>query len=192
LTISGRRIDAEAPPLHAEIPCCYLTGFQITGTIFPTEGCWKVMAKAGKNELSFVTYVTAYSRTVPAQRCDTLADGVKSSDAIIVGRVTEVEDDDRYAWDSVAVLQNWKRPPGWSGVGDRISLLQDLRVEPKLEAKKTYVLFMQFDPWRLVCAQGTAIEVIGEQALSMGNSPLWTGDKLTDLGKEVDRLTTVP
>lgn len=57
LAISGRRLDASAPPVEAHIPCCYRTGFQIVGLFFPTEGCWEVTAKAGDSELRFVTQV---------------------------------------------------------------------------------------------------------------------------------------
>ncbi len=53
LEISGQRIDAQAPPLDAHIPCCYPTRFQATGLVFPTEGCWEVMATAEGSVLSF-------------------------------------------------------------------------------------------------------------------------------------------
>lgn len=57
LEITGQRIDAQAPPLEAHIPCCYPTRFQATGLFFPTEGCWEVTAKAADSELSFVVWV---------------------------------------------------------------------------------------------------------------------------------------
>jgi hypothetical protein len=57
LTVSGRRLDAEAPPPTASIPCCYPTGFQASGLTFPTEGCWEISAKAGNSQLTFVTRV---------------------------------------------------------------------------------------------------------------------------------------
>jgi hypothetical protein len=57
LQISGRRLDANAPPVEADIPCCYTTGFQIVALHFPTEGCWEVHATAGERELHFVTKV---------------------------------------------------------------------------------------------------------------------------------------
>ena len=57
LVISGHRTDSTAPPLEANIPCCYPTGFQIVGLFFPTEGCWEVSATAGDRELKFVTEV---------------------------------------------------------------------------------------------------------------------------------------
>ena len=57
LEISGQRIDAQAPPLDAHIPCCYPTRFQSTGLVFPTEGCWEVMATAENSVLSFVIKV---------------------------------------------------------------------------------------------------------------------------------------
>lgn len=46
LEITGQRMDAQAPPLEAHVPCCYPTRFQATGLSFPTEGCWEVRAKA--------------------------------------------------------------------------------------------------------------------------------------------------
>lgn len=58
LTISGRRLDAPAPPLTADIPSGYgSTGFQATGVIFPAEGCWQVVGKVGHVTLTFVTFV---------------------------------------------------------------------------------------------------------------------------------------
>lgn len=57
LAITGQRLDGEAPPLEAHIPCCYPTRFQATGLAFPTEGCWEVVARAGESELSFIVQV---------------------------------------------------------------------------------------------------------------------------------------
>ncbi len=57
LEMSGQRIDGQAPPLEAHVPCCYPTQFQATGLIFPTAGCWKVSAKAAGSELAFVVWV---------------------------------------------------------------------------------------------------------------------------------------
>jgi hypothetical protein len=58
LEITGRRLDAQAPPLEAHVPCCYPTRFQASGLVFPTEGCWEVTARAADSELSFVVQVT--------------------------------------------------------------------------------------------------------------------------------------
>lgn len=57
LHITGRRLDAAAAPLVAQVPCCYPTRFQATGLIFPTEGCWEVHASAGDSQLTFVVLV---------------------------------------------------------------------------------------------------------------------------------------
>jgi hypothetical protein len=57
LTITGKRLDAEAPPLESHAPCCYPTRFQATGLYFPTEGCWEVNAKAADKELTFVVWL---------------------------------------------------------------------------------------------------------------------------------------
>jgi len=58
LTVRGRRLDAAAPPLIARIPDGYGdAGFQATGLIFPTTGCWEVTGRAGSASLTFVTLV---------------------------------------------------------------------------------------------------------------------------------------
>ena len=58
LTVTGRRLDAAAPPLKADIPSGYLdTGFQATGLIFPTEGCCEITGKVGDTTLIFVNRV---------------------------------------------------------------------------------------------------------------------------------------
>jgi hypothetical protein len=56
LRITGRRLDAPAPALRANVPSGYgPTDFQASGIIFPTAGCWSVTGTAGKAKLSFVT-----------------------------------------------------------------------------------------------------------------------------------------
>lgn len=58
LRITGRRLDATAPPLRATVPDGYgITGFQSSGVYFPTAGCWQVTGKAGTATLTFVTMV---------------------------------------------------------------------------------------------------------------------------------------
>jgi hypothetical protein len=58
LKITGRRLDAAAPPLRAHIPFGYgERGFQSTYIIFPTTGCWEVTGKAAEASLTFVTQV---------------------------------------------------------------------------------------------------------------------------------------
>ena len=58
LTIEGRRLDAAAPPLRARIPQGYGDiGFQATGLIFPTTGCWEVTGRVGDGSLTFVVLV---------------------------------------------------------------------------------------------------------------------------------------
>jgi hypothetical protein len=58
LTIEGHRLDATARPLRADIPDGYgVIGFQVSGLIFPTGGCWEVTGHLGDASLTFVTYV---------------------------------------------------------------------------------------------------------------------------------------
>lgn len=57
LQVSGQRLDGDAEPLRVEIPCCYPTGFQVSGVYVPTPGCWEITATAGEHELRFVIEV---------------------------------------------------------------------------------------------------------------------------------------
>jgi hypothetical protein len=57
LTIEGRRLDVDAPPLRASIPDGYDAQFQAAALIFPTPGCWEVTGRAGAASLTFVTRV---------------------------------------------------------------------------------------------------------------------------------------
>jgi len=59
LTLTGRRLDASAPPASGlTFPGGYgLTGFNASGVIFPTEGCWQVTGRVGRVTLTFVTFV---------------------------------------------------------------------------------------------------------------------------------------
>jgi hypothetical protein len=58
LTITGRRLDAPAPPLTSRVPGGYGNiGFQASGVTFPTGGCWQVTGSAAHTSLTFVTLV---------------------------------------------------------------------------------------------------------------------------------------
>ena len=66
LVIVGERLDRTAPPIRAHIPPGYgpqydigaSLGFQPTGLVFPTVGCWRITGKAGTARLTFVVKVT--------------------------------------------------------------------------------------------------------------------------------------
>ena len=58
LAIEGRRLDAPAPPLIADVPDGYgQTGFQASGLIFPTDGCWEITGRVDGASLTFVVRV---------------------------------------------------------------------------------------------------------------------------------------
>jgi hypothetical protein len=58
LSITGRRLDAAAPPARADVPSGYgLTGFQASSVFFPAQGCWEITGKVGDTILTFVTFV---------------------------------------------------------------------------------------------------------------------------------------
>lgn len=59
LRIEGERLDARSSPLSANIPNGYgETGFQPTGLVFPTGGCWRVVGSVAGVRLAFVVLVT--------------------------------------------------------------------------------------------------------------------------------------
>ena len=58
IRISGRRLDAHAPPLRAHVPTGYGRGFQATGLTFPTTGCWRVAGRYAGASLTFTMLVT--------------------------------------------------------------------------------------------------------------------------------------
>jgi hypothetical protein len=63
LRITGRRLDAVAPPLVAHVPTGYgRRGFQPTGLVFPTVGCWRVEGRVGDARLTFVVKVSKLPR----------------------------------------------------------------------------------------------------------------------------------
>jgi hypothetical protein len=62
LTITGRRLDASAPPASGLASGDRLTGFDASGVMFPTEGCWQVTGRVGRVTLTFVTFVIKGTR----------------------------------------------------------------------------------------------------------------------------------
>ena len=61
LTVTGRRLDAPAPPLIvSEATNAYAPDIQsamLVGVDFPTLGCWEISGRYGDSELSFVVFV---------------------------------------------------------------------------------------------------------------------------------------
>ena len=57
LTIQGKRLDAQAPPLRADFSDDGDTRFLPSMVIFPTEGCWQVTGTVGNASVTFVTRV---------------------------------------------------------------------------------------------------------------------------------------
>ena len=67
LTIDGRRLDAPAPPMRANISDGYGdSGFEATGLIFPSGGCWEVTGHVGDRSLTFVILVVPPAAATPA------------------------------------------------------------------------------------------------------------------------------
>ncbi len=61
LTVSGKRLDASAPPLSASAATngheAHLQSFMLVGVQFPTAGCWQVTGHYGGSDLSYVVWV---------------------------------------------------------------------------------------------------------------------------------------
>ena len=60
LVVTGRRLDASAPPLRADVPSGYGDrGFVPLALTFSTPGCWKVTGKLRWARLTFIVRVKA-------------------------------------------------------------------------------------------------------------------------------------
>ncbi|HET7142184.1 MAG TPA: DUF4232 domain-containing protein, partial [Candidatus Limnocylindria bacterium] len=63
ITVTGRRLDAPAPPLEADRPTNAASpdmgSMMLTGVNFPTRGCWEVSGEYQGNTLSFVVWLGA-------------------------------------------------------------------------------------------------------------------------------------
>lgn len=61
LTVTGKRLDAPAAPLHASeatnASASDIGSAMLVGVDMPTLGCWKITGKYGDAELSFVVWV---------------------------------------------------------------------------------------------------------------------------------------
>lgn len=60
LTVTGQRLDAEAPPLQASSATNDYPDFEfnmLVGVGIPTLGCWEITGRYGAYELSFVVWV---------------------------------------------------------------------------------------------------------------------------------------
>ena len=74
LEITGRRLDAAAPPLLVEVNAsgdAYRNRFQPSNLTFPTEGCWELTAQAGGSEARFVMKVEPADGSSSAARAPT-------------------------------------------------------------------------------------------------------------------------
>lgn len=67
LTITGYRLDGDAPPLEAYVPDGYRnSGFQVSGITFPTVGCWEVTGTLDTGgSLTFVVEVKIIDPATP-------------------------------------------------------------------------------------------------------------------------------
>ena len=59
LELRGQRLDAAAPPLGIDTGGDSSDGFQASHLIFPTEGCWEIVAQSGSSVLRFIMYIHA-------------------------------------------------------------------------------------------------------------------------------------
>ena len=58
LEIKGHRLDGESSPAHGEIPSGYGdTGFQASGIVFPSSGCWEITGRVADAQLVIIQRV---------------------------------------------------------------------------------------------------------------------------------------
>lgn len=166
-------------------------GYQVTGVIFPTDGCWQIEAQADSSVLRFVVYVEPAPETHRPGSCENLAEAAQASDAIIVGHVMESEPHPSgYVWQTVR--QVWTFKPTFNDT----YILQDTRQEVALQEGHTYLLFLQRDPWHLFCPERTLAEVVGSYVngkvigvdQGVDDKPLWSGRTPEEVETEIKAL----
>ena len=57
LSVTGRRLDQDGPPAYAELADSGDFGFQASGVVFPSPGCWEVTGTVAGHPLVFVVLV---------------------------------------------------------------------------------------------------------------------------------------
>jgi hypothetical protein len=66
LVITAHRLDGPTGRVVADVPQGYgATGFQATGVLFPTAGCWEITGRVGNAALTFVALVRLAESTTP-------------------------------------------------------------------------------------------------------------------------------
>jgi hypothetical protein len=104
LTIEGHRLDADAEPLHADIPDGYGdTGFQVSALIFPTTGCWEVTGRVGDASLTFVTEVV-FGEPTPTPKAQINGIPTIQADAVIAPQ------GEAYDWNGSTIYLNTSLP----------------------------------------------------------------------------------
>jgi len=91
--ITGRRLDADAPPMPPitlrGVPDGYgKTGFHPSGLVFPSVGCWEITATVGAAKLTFVTLAVKLPFDPPWPGW--LPDGLLFKDQNITGAPTSI------------------------------------------------------------------------------------------------------
>jgi hypothetical protein len=73
LTLTGRRLDGEAPPLLL-MPMTNIAGpnarhgFMLSGVYVPTPGCWEITGEYNGQKLSFVVWVQPVKQVKPVKQ----------------------------------------------------------------------------------------------------------------------------
>ena len=195
LTVQGRRLDGDSPPLWADISDGYVGDFQSSRLIIPSAGCWEIEARANESLLRFVIYVPQRPEIGDGPTCDSIGEVVRRNRIVIAGRVESsiVDASGRWAWQSVRVTRNlypYSLYREAASVGRIITILQDTAREPARAAGAEYVLVLHDDPWQVACPQQTvaAVDYTQEAARVEPMTPdqaLWAGTTLLEIEEEI-------
>lgn len=194
LQASVHRLDGAAPPIQADVSCCYADfGYQASAIYFPTAGCWEIEGRVAGSVFHFVVKVYPRFYGVATGRCANLADVVENSDAILLAESIG-SDADRagFIWQTIQVKQVWT---GAVKADVYLDILQDAEAGQLLQRGQLYLLFLQSRPgypWRVFCSQRTLTRVTGEQVRRLPEDPqdeaLWSGDTLAAVRAQIQPL----
>jgi hypothetical protein len=206
LQVEGSRLDGEAPPLEAEIPCCYGdSGQQASGLFFPVPGCWEVVAQAEQETLRFVIYAypIEYAPAYPPygnQYGDTLAELIQEADAVVLGKVeASAPFGNDFHRRTLRIIRSWK---GELVPSEQMVVLQEqsflppqepIQYSQPLEIGEQYLLILEQRPnnlWRIVQEHRSVGQVVDGQVQDLHPSKwqLWNGESLAVVDKNLRDL----
>lgn len=180
-------------------PAGYSGTSQPSGITFPVAGCWDVTATAGRAVSRFTIRVLPAAYRLD-QGCFTLRDAARQSAAVVVASIDARVPDGRNAWVGAVVERVVAgRVPAlpalrggfswWSWHGRHEIELLERSTDPRLAIGRRYLLFVTAPPGTptgIACGGSAgAARLVGTRVVPLVRSPLWRGNTLAQIVREI-------